>query len=148
MVLVQSYFRNTWKPVAFTSRSMTEVERRYAQIEKEALATTWACEKFADYILGAKFTIETDHKPLVPLLSTTHLHRLPPRVLHFRLRLNCFDYNICHVPGRTCILPTLFLEHLQQNQVLTVLLSRISLKFYKHYYYITTCKHQTTARLL
>ena len=29
-----------WKPVAFASRAMTETECRYAQIEKEALATT------------------------------------------------------------------------------------------------------------
>ena len=70
---------------------MTEVEHRYAQIEKEALAATWACEKLTDYILGAKFIIETDHKPLVPLLSTTHLHNLPPRVLRFQLRLNHLD---------------------------------------------------------
>ena len=91
---------DAWKPIAFASRSLSEVERRYAQIEKEALATTWACEKFVDYILGTKFTIETDHKPLVPLLSTTHLHSLPPRVLRFRLRLNRFDYDISHVPGK------------------------------------------------
>ena len=90
---------NDWKPVAFASRSITEVERRYVQIEKEALAATWACEKFTNYILGAKFTIKTDHKPLVSLLSTTHLHNLPPRVLRFRLRLNRFSYDICHVPG-------------------------------------------------
>ena len=91
---------DSWKPIAFASRSLSEVERRYAQIEKEALATTWACEKFVDYILGNKFNIETDHKPLVPLLSTTCLHSLPPRVLRFRLRLNRFDYDICHVPGK------------------------------------------------
>ena len=35
-----------WKPVASASRSMSETERRYAQIEKEALALTWAAEKF------------------------------------------------------------------------------------------------------
>ena len=46
---------------------MTETERRYAQIEKEALATTWACEKFSDFILGKRIQVETDHKPLVPL---------------------------------------------------------------------------------
>ena len=38
--------RGEWKPVAYASRSMTPTERRYAQIEKEALAITWACGKF------------------------------------------------------------------------------------------------------
>lgn len=89
-----------WKPVAYASRSMTETEQRYAQIEKEALATTWACEKFSSYILGMKFTIETDHKPLVPLLERKDLDKLPPRVLRFRLRLARFQYTIVHVPGK------------------------------------------------
>ena len=30
----------SWRPVSFASRSMSETEQRYAQIEKEALATT------------------------------------------------------------------------------------------------------------
>ena len=89
-----------WKPVAFASRSLTETERRYAQIEKEALATTWACERFFNYILGMKVEIETDHKPLVPLLGTKSLDSLPPRVLQFRLRLDRFDYSISYVPGK------------------------------------------------
>ena len=48
---------------------MTETERQYAQIEKEALATTWACEKSSDFVLWKHIMIETDHKPLVPLLG-------------------------------------------------------------------------------
>jgi len=87
-----------WKPIAYASRSMTEMEQRCAQIGKEALATR-ACEKFSTYILGMKFMIETDHKPLVPLLGTKQLDNFPPRVLWFRLRLARFDYNINHVPG-------------------------------------------------
>ena len=87
-----------WKPVAYASRSMTETEKRYAQMEKEALATTWACEKFSSYILGMEFSIETDHKPLVPLLGTKHLDCLPPRILRFRLRLSRFHYSISHIP--------------------------------------------------
>ena len=35
--------------VSAVHRSMSETERWYAQIEKEALAVTWACEKFTDY---------------------------------------------------------------------------------------------------
>ena len=89
-----------WKPVAFASRSMSNTERRYTQIEKEALAITWACEKFSMYILGKRFSIETDHKPLVPLLGSKHLDTLPPRVLRFRLRLARFDYSIAHIPGK------------------------------------------------
>ena len=79
---------------------MSETETRYAQIEKEALATTWACERFSTYILGMKFTIETDHKLLVPLLGSKNLDRLPPRILRFRLRLARFDYTIVHVAGK------------------------------------------------
>ena len=89
-----------WRPVAFASRSMSETECRYAQIEKEALAITWACEKFSHYLLGLRFVIETDHKPLVPLLSTKILCNLPPWILRFRLRLGRFNYSIIHVPGK------------------------------------------------
>ncbi|XP_062512805.1 uncharacterized protein K02A2.6-like [Corticium candelabrum] len=89
-----------WKPIAYASRSMTDTEKRYAQIEKEALSLTWACDKFQDYVLGRKFHIETDHKPLVPLLSTKHLDRLPPRIVRFRLRLARYDFTIEHVPGK------------------------------------------------
>ena len=45
-VLLQSDDQ-TWRPVAYASRSLSDTEKRYAQIEKEALATTWACESSA-----------------------------------------------------------------------------------------------------
>ena len=86
--------------MAYVSRSMSETEMRYAQIEKEALAVTWACEKFTDYVLGRKFQIETDHKPLIPLLNTKQLDCMPPRILRFRLRLARYDYTVHHVPGK------------------------------------------------
>ena len=90
----------SWKPISYASRSMSETERRYAQIEKEVLAATWACEKFSNFLLGTHFQVETDHKPLVPLLGVKHLDTLPPRVLRFRLRLDRFSYDIKHVPGK------------------------------------------------
>ena len=83
--------------MAYASHSLSDTETRYAQIEKEVLALTWACDKFSTYLLGKKFAIETDHKPLVP---SKHLDNLPPRVLRFRRRLARYDYTISHVPGK------------------------------------------------
>ena len=77
---------------------MSDTELRYAQIEKKALATTWACDKFKDFLIGKHFCIETDHKPLVPLLSSKYLDNLPPRILRFRLRLMRFSYTVTRVP--------------------------------------------------
>ena len=84
---------------------MSETEKRYAQIEKEALATAWACDKFANYIIGLKIIIETDHKPLVPLFGTKNLDSLPPRILRFRLRLARFDYSVHHFLGKLLSTP-------------------------------------------
>ena len=69
--------------MAYASRAMSETERRYSQIEKEALGIVWACEKFKDYIMGKWVQLETDHKSLVPLLNATHLDRMQPRILRF-----------------------------------------------------------------
>lgn len=74
-----------WSPVAYASRSMTPTEQRYAQVEKEALAATWACERFSCFILGRPFELETDHKPLVSLLGGKALDDLPPRIQRFRM---------------------------------------------------------------
>ena len=76
-VILQKQSTQEWKPVAYISRAMTSTEQRYPQIEKEVLALTWACERFADYLLGLEFNIQTDHKPLVPLFSTKCLEELP-----------------------------------------------------------------------
>lgn len=69
-----------WRPVAYASRSMTETEQRYAQVEKEVLGLTWGCERFRDFLIGRHFSLETDHKPLVSLLGHQTLTELPPRI--------------------------------------------------------------------
>ena len=100
-VLLQQQDDQTWRSVAFISRALTPVECRYAQIEKEALALTWACERCSDYIVGKSVIAETDHKPFVPLLTTRTLDEVPPRVQRLRMRLMRFHFTeVNHVPGK------------------------------------------------
>ena len=87
-------------PVCYASRSLSDNEKRYAVNEKEALGTMWACEKFSEYVLGSKLTLETDHRPLVPLLNSTELCKMPPRIQRFWLRLMIFAPLVQYVPGK------------------------------------------------
>ena len=95
--LLQQNDKREWQPVAFVSRKLTETEKRYAQIEKETLAITWACQKFDYYLVGTTFQLETDHKPLVKLLGESDLSELPLRCQRFKLRLMRYDFSIYQV---------------------------------------------------
>ena len=103
-VLLQQQPQGGLQPVAYISQSLTTTEQRYAQIKKESLALTWACECFADYLVGLTFHINTDHKSLVPLFSTKSLDDLPIRVQRFRMRMMRFKYAISHVPGKQILI--------------------------------------------
>lgn len=90
--------------VAYASRTLSESEKRYSQIEKEALALSYACEHFRDYIVGIDVVLETDHKPLLQILQTKPLDELTPRLQRIRMRLMRYSYHINFVPGKRLIL--------------------------------------------
>ena len=86
--------------MCYASRSLSDAEKRYAVIEKDALATTWASERFSEYVLGIPFTQETDDKPLSVLLNSSELSKMPPRILRFCQKLMRYSYQVQYVPGK------------------------------------------------
>lgn len=88
------------KPIAFASRSLTETEIRYAQIEKEFLSIIFACRKFNYFIYGRPITVLTDHKPLVAIMNKD-INKIPSNRLQ-KMRIKLLDYSITlkYLPGK------------------------------------------------
>ena len=86
------------KPVAYASRTLTSTERNYAQIEKEALAIVFACERFEQYIMGKETTVLSDHKPLMNIFAKPILTS-PKRLQRMRLRLQKYTIKVQYKPG-------------------------------------------------
>jgi transposase InsO family protein len=87
------------QPIHFASRSLTDTEKHYAQIEKELLAVVFACEKFRQYIYGKQVTVETDHKPLITIVKKP-MNDAPMRLQKLLMRLQHYDLCLNYKPGK------------------------------------------------
>lgn len=87
--------------IAFAAKSLTEVEQRYPQTQREALAIVWAVEKWYYYLLGGKFTILTDHKALEYIYGgkLRDGNRAQKRQEAWALRLAAYNFKIKYIPG-------------------------------------------------
>ena len=84
--------------VAYVSRSLSEVERKYSQTEREALAIVWAMERLQIYLRGGKFALYTDCKPIELILGNPK-SKPPARIERWNLRIQDFDFDIMYTKG-------------------------------------------------
>ena len=88
------------QPIAFASRTLTETEQRYSQIEKECLGLVFGCMKFDQYLHGREFiTALTDHKPLETILSKP-INVAPKRLQRMMLRLQKYRIKVMYKKGK------------------------------------------------
>ena len=84
-------------PCLFISRTLNKAEENYTTIEKELLVIVWAVKRLRQYLLGKKFTIQTEHKALIWL----HNVKDPSSSLLRRtLRLEQYKYEVQYVKGK------------------------------------------------
>jgi len=84
------------QPVAYASKKLTDTERAYATIEKEAYAILWGVNRFHLYLYGRQFTLQTDHKPLQYLEKVKSTNG---RLTRWAIQLQSFRYVIEAIPG-------------------------------------------------
>ena len=96
-ILYQSK-KGRWQPITCSSRSLTETEQKYSQLDREALAIRWACEKNYLYLIGSKFKVITDHQPLAPIFNNKH-SRPPMRIEKWLTYLQQFEFIVEYQPG-------------------------------------------------
>ena len=89
--------------IAFASKSLTDTETRYANIERELLGIAFTCQWFNTYVLGRPFTVESDHKPL-EMIHQKSLASAPLRLQHMLLQLQRYDVTIRYRPGKEMLL--------------------------------------------
>ena len=86
------------QPISYASKSLTETEQRWAQIEKELLAIVFATQRFHHFIYGVDVIVHSDHKPLESI-QRKDLHKVSPRLQRMLLKLLKYNLNIVYKPG-------------------------------------------------
>ena len=67
----EQYIGDSWKPIAFFSKKLSNAERKYSAFDRELLAIYLSFRHFRHLVEGRKFHIFTDHKPLTSAMGRT-----------------------------------------------------------------------------
>ena len=85
------------KIIAFSSMTFNSAEQHYAPIDRELLALRWGVKNFRKFLFGVRFTIFTDHRPL---LFLKNMSRENSRLVRTISELEEYDYEIRYIPGK------------------------------------------------
>ena len=93
-----------WRPVAYYSRKLTPAETRYTTRERECLAVKQCLVVWRHYLLGAPFTVKSDHESL-KWLKTQDVATLSDRLVRWVEFFSLFDFDQGYIPGELNVLP-------------------------------------------
>lgn len=89
-------------PITYASCALSETEKMLCTNRERSPSHDMGIERFQQYLLGRQepFTLETDHKPLLPIMNAKDLNQYPPRLQRLKMRLARFYFQVQYVPGK------------------------------------------------
>ena len=88
-------------PFIYISRNLTSAAQKYSNIERKALAVVFAVTRLRLFLLGRKFSLKTDHKPLQYIFNPSNQI---PKVVSARFSrwaiTLAYDYDVQNTPGQ------------------------------------------------
>ena len=96
-VLLQEDFHGALRPLGFFSKKLSDTQKKYSAIEREALAVVESLKHYRPLILGFPVKVLSDHKPLKWLLGTKNP---AGRVLRWQLLVGEYDIQLDYIKGK------------------------------------------------
>ena len=96
--LLEQIHEDSWVPIAFFSRKLSETEKKYSAFDRELLAAYSAIKHFRHFLEGHTFTLYTDHKPLTTAI-TSKSDRSPRQTRHLSYIAE-FTTDIRYIKGK------------------------------------------------
>ena len=98
--VLSQFIGGKWRPIAFRSRSLNEVERNYEIYDKEMMAIMDSLTEWRQYLMGSKepFEIWTDHQNLQYFHKPQKLNR---RQARWVTELAEYSFSLVHKPGKS-----------------------------------------------
>ena len=93
-ILIHPDGRKEEQVIAVCSKKFSEQATKWSTIEQEGYGIYYAVKRFAYYLIGKRFTIETDHNNLLWMEASE-----VPKIIRWRVYLQSFDFLIRHISG-------------------------------------------------
>ena len=99
--VLQQKHHEAWRLIQAGSQFLSDTESRYAVIELELLAVTWAISKCNIFLAGLQhFLVITDHHPLIPILNNHRLDEIEnPRLQRMKAKLMGYNFTTKWLKG-------------------------------------------------
>lgn len=99
---------NSWKPLGFFSRRLSEPQKKYSTYDRELLAIYLAIIHFRYLIEGRELVVYTDHKPLTYAFSKMGSDKETPRRARQIIFISEFTSEIRHIEGNDNVVADFF----------------------------------------